>query len=60
MSRVIGINILLHGDMVVPKCPRSKLLLEVTTRPGGCMERYELVVGRTSYVSRDRFGGVKY
>ena len=34
-------NILLPGDMVVPKCPRSELLLEFTTlrpvRPWGCI-----------------------
>ena len=34
-------NILLPGDVVVPKCPRSELLLEFTTlrpvRPWGCI-----------------------
>ena len=58
------INILLHGDVVVTKCPRSELLLEGTTvrhvSQGGCMERYALVIGRTSYVSRDQFLGVHY
>ena len=39
--RYCMINILLPGDVVVPKCPRSELLLEFTTlrpvRPWGCI-----------------------
>ena len=31
MFRVSGINILLRGDVVVPKRPHSEPLLEVTT-----------------------------
>ena len=59
-----AINILLRGDVVVPKCPRSELLLEFTTlrpvRPGWCIYRYGLVIGRISYDSRDRLMGVHY
>ena len=49
---------------MVPKCPRSELLLEFTTlrpvRPGWCIYRYGLVIGRISYESRDRLMGVHY
>ena len=54
-------NILLPGDVVAPKCPRSELLLEFTTlrpvRPGVVRVEYEIVIGHTGYVTRDRFLG---
>ena len=46
---------------MVPKCPRSELLLEFTTlrpvRPGVVRVKYEIVIGHTGYVTRDRFLG---
>ena len=54
-------NILLPGDVVAPKCPRSELLLEFTTlrpvRPGVVRVKYEIVIGHTGYDTRDRFLG---
>ena len=61
MLEEIDFNILIPGDVVAPKCPRSELLLEFTTlrpvRPGVVRVEYEIVIGHTGYVTRDRFFG---
>ena len=61
MLEEIDFNILIPGDVVAPKCPRSELLLEFTTlrpvRPGVVRVEYEIVIGHTGYVTRDRFLG---
>ena len=49
-------NILLPGDVVAPKCPRSELLLEFTTlrpvRPGVVRVKYEIVIGHMKLLVR--------
>ena len=61
LEEILDFNILLPGDVVAPKCPRSELLLEFTTlrpvRPGVVRVEYEIVIGHTGYVTRDRFLG---